>query len=224
VVGARIAVALHRHALTQAESLLQNWPFADTLDDRIRRLLAGAAIAIAGERRPEAVEQIDQALIAAEPDGYLRVFLDAPERVRALTSMLLQRSPAASQWRADLSDRLNRVRVEHVAGSPVPMTRRERAVLEHLTTSLTHAQIAAQLFVSDNTLKSHCRNLYRKLGVNSRGDAVRIARAQGWLAPVDVVDLESSPGGDPVSDLNITHDLAVVERAASESIRREREV
>jgi LuxR family transcriptional regulator, maltose regulon positive regulatory protein len=199
---------LHRQAPVEAQAILQGWPFEDTLDNRIRRLLAVAAIAIALDRRPEAADQLDQALLAAEPDGHLQVFLEAPPRVRALLSTLLKRSLEASGWRADLADRLDRVQHLAAAGALAPVTRRERAVLELLTTSMTHAQIASQLFVSDNTLKSHCRNLYRKLGVNSRADAIRAARARGWLAPV-VPD--SSPEGDVVLDLNITPDPVVVE-------------
>jgi hypothetical protein len=82
-------------------------------------------------------------------------------------------------------------------------------VLERLTTSLTHAQIAAGMFVSENTLKSHCRNLYRKLGVNSRADAVRAAQARGWLGGPGWAQPSSS--GDVVLDLNITPVPVVVE-------------
>jgi LuxR family maltose regulon positive regulatory protein len=224
VVSARIEAALHRQAPEEAQAILQRWPFEDTLDNRIRRLLTVAAIAIALDRRPEAVDQIDQALVAAEPDGHLRIFLDAPPRARAMASAMLKRSLDSSGWRAELAERLDQVRALTPAGPSVPVTRRERAVLEHLTTSMTHAQIASQLFVSDNTLKSHCRNLYRKLGVNTRADAIRAARARGWLEPAPEVrpgpgtgpggpgpDADSSPPGDVVLDLNITPVPVVVE-------------
>jgi LuxR family maltose regulon positive regulatory protein len=117
------------------------------------------------------------------------------------------------------------VRIDAPGADAVPVTRRERAVLVYLTTTLTHTQIAAQLFVSENTLKSHCRNLYRKLGVNTRADAIKVARARGLLEPEsgsstpgDVpVSLPagapgaSSPGGDVVLSVNITPDPVVVE-------------
>jgi LuxR family maltose regulon positive regulatory protein len=212
VTSARIAAALHRQAPEAAQALLQSWPFEDTLDNRIRRLLAAAAIAIALDRRQEAVDHLDQALLAAEPDGHVQVFLDAPARARVMVSAVLKRSLDASGWRAELADRLDRIQLLTAAGPMVPVTRRERAVLEYLTTTMTHAQIAGQLFVSDNTLKSHCRNLYRKLGVNTRADALRVARARGWLesAPA-AADPDSSPEGDVVLDLNITPGPVVVE-------------
>lgn len=51
-------------------------------------------------------------------------------------------------------------------------------MLSHLGTSATTAEIAAALFISPNTLKSHLKAIYRKLGVETRRDAVRVARAR----------------------------------------------
>ncbi|MBX3314077.1 MAG: response regulator transcription factor [Actinobacteria bacterium] len=62
-----------------------------------------------------------------------------------------------------------------------PLTEREVAVLRHLPTSLSQREIAAELYVSVNTVKSHTRGLYRKLGASSRDDAVRRARELGLL-------------------------------------------
>lgn len=57
------------------------------------------------------------------------------------------------------------------------LTNRERVVLQYLPTMLTASEIAADLFVSVNTVKTHQRSIYRKLGVSSRRDAVDRARA-----------------------------------------------
>jgi len=57
-----------------------------------------------------------------------------------------------------------------------PLTSRERAVLRFLPSRLTIPEIAAELYVSHNTLKFHLRTIYRKLGVNSRAEAVEAAR------------------------------------------------
>jgi LuxR family maltose regulon positive regulatory protein len=62
-----------------------------------------------------------------------------------------------------------------------PLTPAERRVLGLLPTHLTDAQIAAQLFVSRNTVKTHVKSLYRKLQVSSRADAVGRARDLGLL-------------------------------------------
>jgi LuxR family maltose regulon positive regulatory protein len=57
-----------------------------------------------------------------------------------------------------------------------PLTSRERAVLRFLPSRLTIPEIAAELYLSHNTLKFHLRTIYRKLDVNSRAEAVEAAR------------------------------------------------
>ena len=59
------------------------------------------------------------------------------------------------------------------------LTGRETAVLRMLLTALSQGEIADQLHVSRNTVKTHVRSLYRKLGVGSRHEAVRRARELG---------------------------------------------
>ena len=56
------------------------------------------------------------------------------------------------------------------------LSQRERAVLRYLPTMLTFVEIGSELYISVNTTKSHVRNIYRKLGVVGRRDAVRRAR------------------------------------------------
>jgi len=57
-----------------------------------------------------------------------------------------------------------------------PLTERERAVLDYLPTMMSNAEIAQQLLVSVNTVKTHLKAVYRKLGVERRRDAVVRAR------------------------------------------------
>jgi len=63
------------------------------------------------------------------------------------------------------------------------LTRSERRVLRYLPTHLRATEIAGELHLSVNTVKTHLRNLYRKLGANSRREAVERARVFGLLAP-----------------------------------------
>ena len=56
------------------------------------------------------------------------------------------------------------------------MTERELAVLHYLPTQLSQRDIAAELYVSLNTVKTHCSAIYRKLGVSDRKSAVQAAR------------------------------------------------
>jgi LuxR family transcriptional regulator, maltose regulon positive regulatory protein len=66
-----------------------------------------------------------------------------------------------------------------------PLTRAEGRVLELLPTQLTAEQMAARLFVSKNTVKTHMRRLYTKLGVTTRTDAVERAHELSLLRPRD---------------------------------------
>ena len=132
----------------------------------------------------------------------MQVFLDARPALWPIAVAVLRRPGATSPWAAELARRLDLAR-STAEPADTPVTRRERVVLEHLARPLTHAQIAAALFVSENTLKSHCRNLYRKLGVGSRADALAVARARGWLPP--------EPQGDVVLNLDVTPAAADVE-------------
>jgi LuxR family transcriptional regulator, maltose regulon positive regulatory protein len=62
-----------------------------------------------------------------------------------------------------------------------PLTVSETRVLRYLPTHLGTPEIAAELFLSANTVKTHLRHLYRKLGAHSRREAVQRARAIGLL-------------------------------------------
>jgi LuxR family maltose regulon positive regulatory protein len=62
-----------------------------------------------------------------------------------------------------------------------PLTDRERLVLRHIAKLQTNEEIAAELFLSVNTIKTHIRTLYRKLDVSSRRQAVNRGRELGLL-------------------------------------------
>ena len=65
--------------------------------------------------------------------------------------------------------------------APVELSDREQAVLELMPSELSIQQIADALYVSRETVKTHRRNIYRKLSVSSRADAVVAARQAGLL-------------------------------------------
>ena len=57
-----------------------------------------------------------------------------------------------------------------------PLTERELEVLRHVSVMLTTAEIAGELYISTNTVKSHIKNICHKLAATHRGEAVRRAR------------------------------------------------
>jgi LuxR family maltose regulon positive regulatory protein len=98
----------------------------------------------------------------------------------AAASALLKHYPDAGVLRQRVEHLRQGVEMSRVAE---PLTPAEHKVLDLLPTHLPEAQIAEHLFVSRNTVKSHLRALYRKLGVSSRGEAVQRARDIGMLPP-----------------------------------------
>jgi LuxR family maltose regulon positive regulatory protein len=84
---------------------------------------------------------------------------------------------------ADLAARRLKLRPRRVVAEPDEPTRREARVLELLATGLTRGEIAEQLGVSYDTIKSHIRNLYVKLEADSRTSALERARMLGFLPP-----------------------------------------
>jgi LuxR family maltose regulon positive regulatory protein len=65
--------------------------------------------------------------------------------------------------------------------APEPLSDREREVLTLVAAGLSNKQIARRLDISPNTVKTHTRNLYAKLGVVRRTEAVARARAAGLI-------------------------------------------
>ena len=84
---------------------------------------------------------------------------------------------------------LTRVAARHHVGAPIPdtpelvedLTERELAVLRYLPSPMSQREIAEELYVSLNTVKTHCRAIYRKLGTGDRKAAVQAARDSGLL-------------------------------------------
>jgi len=76
------------------------------------------------------------------------------------------------------------------------LTHGETRVLHYLPTHLSAREIAAELYLSVNTVKTHQRHLYAKLGVRSRTEAVAQARALGLLARAGALRAMKSPSPD----------------------------
>jgi LuxR family maltose regulon positive regulatory protein len=137
----------------------------------------------AGGEDPRASDLVDRALTLAESEGYVRVFVGEGPALSPLLAAAAQRGAAPAYARrllqaarADdhlISDAVHEVPARH--GLPEPLSVRELEVLRLLSSDLDGPAIARQLFVSLNTVRTHTRNVYAKLGVNSRRAAVRRA-------------------------------------------------
>jgi LuxR family transcriptional regulator, maltose regulon positive regulatory protein len=141
----------------------------------------------ARDDRSGALEALDRAIALAEPEGYVQVFVAEGEPMTALLKL------AANQRRVTpYVHRLIRAAATPAA-SRIPtaqplveaLSDRELEVLRLLRGDLDGPEIAGQLFVSVNTVRTHTKNIYAKLGVNSRRAAVRRAGELGLLPRQD---------------------------------------
>jgi LuxR family transcriptional regulator, maltose regulon positive regulatory protein len=138
--------------------------------------LVEAEIADRAGEEGRAAELVDRALALA--DGELALpFV----RTAAAFSALLSRHPAlAGRWPIAApelpTDPVPAVGTEPAVELPDPLTSRERAVLRLVATTMSSAEIADELHLSINTVKSHLAAIYRKLSVGRRRDAVLRAR------------------------------------------------
>ncbi|MEU2557009.1 LuxR C-terminal-related transcriptional regulator [Streptomyces sp. NPDC013313] len=133
-------------------------------DAAARKLLARALLEARGERlrRP-----------FAEAGPRIRHLLDTPP-LQALAAGWLVPGVPAERGRPGTAAEPAPLVVEELSG-------REREVLGRLAQMMSTEEIAADLYVSVNTVKTHLKSVYRKLGVNRRGDAVRQARERGLV-------------------------------------------
>jgi LuxR family transcriptional regulator, maltose regulon positive regulatory protein len=94
---------------------------------------------------------------------------------------ILRQCPAHGPLVGSWLDREQRPDDQHPPSAVEPLTERELAILRLLPDPLSQRELAAALFVTPNTLKTHLRAIYRKLAVDSRSRAVLRAREEGLL-------------------------------------------
>ena len=138
--------------------------------------------------RAQALKSLGQAWDEApEPDGYVRLFLDEGASMLELLRDAEQQGLGGDHARRLLSlvTSADPLAAESVprrsASSPDSLSERELQVLRLLDTELSGPQIARELFVSHNTLRTHTKHIFTKLEVNTRRAAVRRARERGLM-------------------------------------------
>jgi LuxR family transcriptional regulator, maltose regulon positive regulatory protein len=133
--------------------------------------------------RDAAARSLRRALELAAPEGYRRSFVEGGTPVRVLLVDHLHRDPAHRALAGGLLERLRDTAAPAPPAAPAmaaplvePLSEREQVVLRYLPSSLSAGEIADELYVSLNTVKTHIKSIYRKLDTNRRWDAVRRAR------------------------------------------------
>jgi LuxR family transcriptional regulator, maltose regulon positive regulatory protein len=146
----------------------------------------------ARHEREQAVGTLTRALTLAEPEGYVRTFVDEGPAMGDLLSATLKarqsgrldtanRVPA--RYLAKLLAAIARETAEPTADERLaePPSERELEVLALIAAGESNPEIARALFLSTSTVKTHINRLYRKLGARSRTQAVALAREMNLL-------------------------------------------
>jgi LuxR family maltose regulon positive regulatory protein len=171
-----------RRALDLLEALLEKSRLLHRTDSVIK-ILVLIALSHQQQRHPDlALVALSQALALAQPERYVRTFLD-----RGVPMAHLLRQALAQGIAVDYVQRLLTACDPDAIPPPQsqvliePLSDRELQVLRLLATDLTSTEIGEQLYISVNTVRFHTKNIYSKLNVHSRRDAVQRARELGLL-------------------------------------------
>jgi LuxR family maltose regulon positive regulatory protein len=201
LVRARILVASYR---AHGEPALQ--PVLDYLDEQLAllqrmgrveaaldaRIVQAMALDALGRER-EALAALEGALALASPGGYKRIFLDEGPPMARLLHLAAARGIGASDARALLTALVGEMyaagrtpagRVPPGKGQQAlvePLTPRELEVLRLLDTALSRPEMARELSVSVNTVRTHVRRIYGKLDAHSRDEALARGAELGLL-------------------------------------------
>ncbi len=176
------AMALRAHlALDSADQhlaaqVIELMPTPSTTRQRVEY---GMLRALAAHDTDSAIVHVESALAAAGPEGYVRSIIEAgtgvPELLAAFTPGLAHQAYTETLRTASASV----IPPSRSGGAERlidPLSDREIVVLRYLSSRLTNHEIAEALYISINTMKTHVRTIYRKLGVCSRVQAVEAGR------------------------------------------------
>jgi LuxR family maltose regulon positive regulatory protein len=141
-------------------------------------------------REDEAVQIIGSCLTRGKPEGFVRVFVKHGAPMHRLLELAAKQGVEV-EYIHQLLPAFNISTAPIVSGAPgtfgtrsqhpgaalvEPLSERELQVLRLLDSPLTSEEIGRELYLSVNTIRTHMRNIYAKLGVNRRGDAVQVAK------------------------------------------------
>ena len=128
-----------------------------------------------------ALESLERATGLAEPEGYVRVVVDEGQPMAALLKVAAKQPNASGYARRLVAAAVVEGRTPVEQALIEPLSERELEVLRLLDSELDGPGIARELTVSLATVRTHTRNIYAKLGVNSRRAALRRAAELGLL-------------------------------------------
>lgn len=157
-------------------TLLDTYGELQSLDERVRTLSAdpsnGAIVVFSFSDRPEAVQHA----MRAGAQGFISKAVPRQPIIDGIRAV-------AAGDRVVLTQRSQHAKIDDMLrwpGRDMGLTERESEILSLLPTGLTNRELGTNLYVSENTIKTHLRSLYGKLGVRNRAQAASLA-GQGIL-------------------------------------------
>jgi LuxR family maltose regulon positive regulatory protein len=179
------------------DRLLQTAEADKRTGDSIEILIQQALYLYASNKKSRAFQRIERALILAEPEGFIRSFIDEGESIRlllldyqalisrkigdAITGESLQLLTYTDKLLASFSQpaSVGKTKDELILE---PLSERELDILRLIATGRSNKEIAEILVIAVSTVKSHINNLYGKLGAQRRTQAIAIARDMGLFS------------------------------------------
>ncbi len=156
---------------------------------KVMEILVLQALAYQAQGKSDnALETLNRALSLAEPEGYIRVFLDEGQPMAQLlyeatargiapeySGRLLIQFPTEEQTIPLMPPH------SHTHTLVEPLTKREQEVMQLIASGASNAEIAQELYIAVGTVKNHVKNIYSKLDVHSRAQAIARARDLGLI-------------------------------------------
>jgi len=190
---ARILIAQDK--LDESIRLLQHLLLTADKGNRIASMLEILILqALAFQKQGETDQSmlaLERSLKLAESQGFIRIFVDEGSPMARLLYEALSREIAPDYvqqllraFPAEEPEKTGSLKPQGSDSELIePLSERELEILQLIAEGLSNPEIGARLYLSLNTVKAHTRNIYGKLGVNSRTQAAARARALGLLSP-----------------------------------------